>query len=229
MIDLYTWTTPNGRKASILLEERLKRRIRASVLLVHLETDLEPAIVKDLFDRRERFLVVRVQELGDPIVDASLSPTDEQPAKFFAIRSELEERLVEEVKDGILPPHVDDERELRFGERDVGKILLGTDADVCAARTFAKRLFHLKIAGLVGDPIVGRKVAGTLREGAHERTALELNGAGPLFLCELFELRLVLAVEARLAPGGLQLFVDDLERDAHPGAPLERSPEDLMP
>jgi len=45
MIDLYTWTTPNGRKASILLEE-LGIDYKAHPIDISKDEQFEPAFLK---------------------------------------------------------------------------------------------------------------------------------------------------------------------------------------
>jgi hypothetical protein len=51
-----------------------------------------------------------------------------------AVGRHLEERFVHEQLHHVLPPDVDDERELRLQHRRVRKILLGTNADINTAR-----------------------------------------------------------------------------------------------
>ena len=96
---------------------------------------------------------------------------------------QLEQRLVHQMLDQVLPPDVDDERHLRLQRGDVGEVLLGTDAEVDAARLGprAKRRDDGLDGRFVRHEVVEREVPFRLRELADELPEVgiaDLRGSG---------------------------------------------------
>ena len=86
-----------------------------------------------------------------------------------------QERREQEVLKHVLAPDVEDERVARPHARDVAEVLLGSDAQVDAARRRGVRelVRDLEVGGLVRDEVVGVEVAARLRELRAERRELD--------------------------------------------------------
>ena len=83
---------------------------------------------------------------------------------------QLDDRLVHQMQQHVLPPDVDDERHPRFQCRDVGEVLIGSDSQVDAAasrRPFQLRHDALERA-LVRDEVVGNERAAGLGQIGHQ-------------------------------------------------------------
>ena len=83
--------------------------------------------------------------------------TREQPLqKVRAIVGQFEQRLVHQVLNQVLATDVDDERHLRRHRDKIGKVLLGTDADVdtTGCRGVLQTRHDALIAELVGDVVL---------------------------------------------------------------------------
>jgi len=122
----------------------------------------------------------RLLEVGDETIDRRLfpavhggrhGPAEQMPEVFDAAVRDVEQRLEEQVQQQVVAADVDDEGDRRPHFADVGKILIGTDADVgAAANTAPLQLGHdLQVRALVRDQIVGVEVAGALRQGGNRR------------------------------------------------------------
>ncbi len=79
---------------------------------------------------------IRREQRVRRVIDAEtfrLFPREEPRQKVGAVGGQFQERLVHQVLDHVLPADVDDECNARLKSRNIGEVLIGSDAKIDAA------------------------------------------------------------------------------------------------
>ena len=136
-------------------------RLRIEARIGERRQDLARRSTRPRFDVRRDRLAEQPQQILEPVVRRH------------------EQRLEEQMLEHVVATHVEHERHARANQRDVRKVLVGSDADIdAAANAYLRELAgDLKVGCLVRDDVVGVEVAAAFGEARDDAGERRVDGA----------------------------------------------------